>query len=58
LTLRADDLDFQRHERWMRWTWGRRKKALGDRRINAPKSNRRSRVDMSEPLSRGWPTLL
>jgi hypothetical protein len=53
LTLRADDLDFQRHERWMRWTWGRRKKALGDRRINAPKSNRRSRVDMSEPLSRG-----
>jgi integrase len=30
---------------------GSRKKALGDRRINAPKSNRVRRVDMSKPLS-------
>ena len=51
LTLQADDLDFERHELWVRRTWGSRKKALGDRRINAPKSNRFRRVDMSEQLS-------
>jgi len=50
LTLQADDLDFERHELWVRRTWGSRKKALGDRRINAPKSNRVRRADMSEPL--------
>jgi integrase len=51
LTLQADDLDFERHELWVRRTWGSRKKTLGDRRINAPKSNRFRRVDMSEQLS-------
>src|SRR5262245_2403962 len=51
LTLQADDLDFQRRELWVRRTWGSRKKALGDRRVNAPKSNRIRRVDMSEQLT-------
>ena len=50
LTVQAEDLDFERHELWVRRTWGSRKKALGDRRINAPKSNRVRRVDMSEQL--------
>jgi integrase len=35
----------------VRRTWGSRKKALGDRRINAPKSNRVRRVDMSKQLT-------
>jgi integrase len=32
--------------------WGSRRKALGERRINAPKSNRFRRVDMSQQLCR------
>lgn len=52
LTLQMDDLDFQRRELWVRRTWGSRKKALGERRINAPKSNRFRRVDMSKQLCR------
>ena len=52
LTLRVEDLDFARRELWVRRTWGSRKKALGDRRINAPKSNRVRRVDMSQQLCR------
>ncbi len=52
LTLQVDDLDFQRRELWVRRTWGSRRKALGDRRINAPKSNKFRRVDMSEQLCR------
>jgi integrase len=52
LTLQANDLDFERRELWVRRTWGSRKKALGSRRINAPKSNRFRRVDMSDQLGR------
>lgn len=52
LTLQADDLDFQRREVWVRRTWGSRRKALGERRFNAPKSNKFRRVDMSEQLCR------
>ncbi|MBI3455457.1 MAG: site-specific integrase [Candidatus Rokubacteria bacterium] len=52
LTLQVDDLDFNRRELWIRRTWGSRKKALGDRRINAPKNNRVRRVDMSQQLCR------
>ena len=52
LTLQMDDLDFQRRELWVRRTWSSRRKALGDRRINAPKSNKFRRVDMSEQLCR------
>jgi integrase len=52
VTLRVEDLDFGRRELWVRRTWGSRKKALGDRRINAPKSNRVRRVDMSQQLCR------
>jgi integrase len=52
LTLRVEDPDFTRRELWVRRTWGSRKKALGDRRINAPKSNRFRRVDMSRQLCR------
>jgi integrase len=52
LTLRAEDLDFRRRELWVRRTWGSRRKALGDRRINPPKSNKARRVDMSEQLCR------
>ena len=49
---RGEDLDFTRRELWVRRTWGSRNKALGDRRINAPKSNRSRRVDMSQQLCR------
>jgi integrase len=52
LTLQADDVDFAQRTLWVRRTWGSRKKALGDRRINAPKSNRIRRVDMSNQLTR------
>lgn len=52
LTLRSEDLDFARREVCIRRTWGSRKKALGDRRINVPKSNRFRRVDMSQQLCR------
>ena len=52
LTLQVDDLDFDRRAVWVRRTWGSRTKALGDRRINAPKSNKFRRVDMSEQLCR------
>jgi integrase len=52
LTLRDEDLDFTRRELWVRRTWGSREKSLGDRRINAPKSNRVRRVDMSQQLCR------
>ena len=52
LTLRPEDLDLARRELCVRRTWGTRKKALGDRRINTPKSNRIRRVDMSQQLCR------
>lgn len=52
LTLQRDDVDFPRRELWVRRTWGSRKKALGPRRINTPKSNKFRRVDMSEQLCR------
>ena len=52
LTLRVADLHFERREVWVRRTWGSRRKALGDNRINAPKSNKPRRVDMSQQLGR------
>jgi len=58
LTLQANDLDFERHGLWVRRTWGSRKKALGDRRINAPKSNKLRSVDMREQLGRTLQGLL
>ena len=58
LTLQANDLDFERHGLWVRRTWGSRRKALGDRRINAPKSNKLRCVDMSEQLGRTLQGLL
>jgi integrase len=50
LTLQWADLDFGRRELWVRRTWGSRRKALGDLRINAPKSGKPRRVDMSGQL--------
>src|SRR5262245_16544092 len=50
LTLQITDVDFERHGRWVRRTWGSRKEALGADRINAPKSNKSRRVDMSTQL--------
>lgn len=52
LTLQADDVDFAQHVVWVRRTWGSRRKALGDGRINAPTSNRIRGVDMSAQLAR------
>jgi integrase len=52
LTLQADDVDFSRHVLWVRRTWGSRRKALGDGRINAPKNNQIRGVDMSAQLAR------
>jgi integrase len=52
LTLQADDVDLAQHVLWVRRTWGSRRKALGDARINTPKSNRIRRVDMSAQLAR------
>lgn len=52
LTLQADDIDLTQHGLWVRRTWGSRRKALGNGRINAPKSNRIRRVDMSAQLAR------
>ena len=52
LTLQADDVDLTQHVLWVRRTWGSRRKALGDARINTPKSNRIRRVDMSAQLAR------
>jgi integrase len=52
LTLLADDVDFAQHLLWVRRTWGSRRKALGDGRINAPKNNRIRGVDMSAQLAR------
>jgi integrase len=52
LTLQIGDLDFEGRALWVRRTWGSRRKELGDRRINAPKSNKIRRVDMSEQLCR------
>src|SRR5262249_18131813 len=52
LTLQVSDLDFEQHRLWVRRTWGSRNKALGDRRINLPKSNKARSVDMSEQLER------
>ena len=50
LTLQWGDLAFDRRELWVRRTWGSRTKALGDLRINAPKSGKVRRVDMSAQL--------
>jgi integrase len=50
LTLQPHDLDFERRELWVRRTWGSRLKALGEQRINPPKSGRIRRVDMSQQL--------
>jgi integrase len=44
-TLQSDDVDFAQRTLWVRRTWGSRKKALGDRRINV------RRVDMSKQLT-------
>lgn len=52
LTLQADDVDLTQHVLWVRRTWGSRRKALGDGRINAPKNNRIRSVDMSAQLAR------
>src|SRR5262249_6418104 len=52
LTLQVSDLDLERHRLWVRRIWGSRNKALGDRRITLPKSNKSRRVDMSEQLQR------
>ena len=43
LSLQLHDLDFERRELWVRRTWDSRLKALGERRINLPKSGRTRR---------------
>ncbi len=48
LALQVDDLDLTRRELWVRRTWGSRRKALGERRFNTPKSGKARRVDMSQ----------
>jgi integrase len=50
LTLQPHDLDFERRKLWVQRTWGSRLKALGEQRINTPKSGRIRRVDMSQQL--------
>jgi integrase len=50
LTLQVRDLDLDRREVSVRRTWGSRKKALGERRINTPKSGQPRRVDLSKQL--------
>jgi integrase len=50
LTLQPHDLDFERRELCVRRTWGSRLKALGEQRINPPKSGRIRRVDVSHQL--------
>jgi integrase len=50
LTLQVSDIDLARREVSVRRTWGSRKKALGERRINTPKSGQPRRVDLSKQL--------
>jgi integrase len=50
LTLQVRDLDLDRREVLVRRTWGSRKKDLGERRINTPKSGQPRRVDLSKQL--------
>jgi integrase len=38
LTLKPDDRDFFQHALWVRRTWARELRALGDRQIGTPKS--------------------
>lgn len=53
LSLQLHDIDFERRELCVWQTWGNRLKALGEQRINPPKSGRTRRVDMSSWLCEG-----
>src|SRR5262249_11066033 len=60
LTLKPDDLDFFQHALWVRRTWARELRALGERQIGTPKSGKPRRVDMSRQLGQilqGYVTL-